>query len=161
MTIERRAARVLLVADGAVLLIQGHDPSRPDAERWWHVPGGGIDEHETPAAAAAREVFEETGLRVSEADVGPVIATRVAEFEFDREHYHQEECFFAVPVRRFTLTADGWEQHEHRSLLDHRWWTADELAATRERIYPGELATLLRAVLAGPVDPPLRLRFDR
>jgi 8-oxo-dGTP pyrophosphatase MutT (NUDIX family) len=157
VTIERRAARVLLVADDAVLLIQGHDPAKPGAERWWHVPGGGIDEHETPPAAAAREVFEETGLRVAEADVGPVIATRVAEFEFDREHYRQEECFFAVSVERFDLAADGWEEHEHRSLLDHRWWTAAELAATDDRVYPAELATLLEAVLAGPVDPPLQL----
>jgi 8-oxo-dGTP pyrophosphatase MutT (NUDIX family) len=157
VTIERRAARVLLVADGAVLLIQGHDPAKPDAELWWHVPGGGIDDGETPAAAAAREVFEETGLRITETDVGPVIATRVAEFEFDREHYHQEECFFAVSVARFDLAADGWEEHEHRSLLDHRWWTAAELVATPERVYPAELATVLRAVLAGAVDPPLEL----
>jgi 8-oxo-dGTP pyrophosphatase MutT (NUDIX family) len=30
----------------------------------WVLPGGGIDDHETPADAAVREVFEESGLRV-------------------------------------------------------------------------------------------------
>lgn len=31
----------------------------------WVFPGGGIDKEETPEAAVIREVFEETGLRVS------------------------------------------------------------------------------------------------
>jgi 8-oxo-dGTP pyrophosphatase MutT (NUDIX family) len=157
MTVERRAARVLLVADGAVLLIQGHDPARPDDGTWWHVPGGGIDGDEPAARAAAREVFEETGLRVTEDDMGPVVATRVAEFEFDRRHYRQQECFFAIPVERFDLQSDGWEPHEHRSLLDHRWWTVDDLTTTTETVYPHELADLLRAVLGGRIGPPLRL----
>ncbi len=30
---------------------------------WWQMPQGGIDEGETPAAAALRELHEETGIR--------------------------------------------------------------------------------------------------
>ena len=30
---------------------------------WWQMPQGGIDEGEDPAAAAERELFEETGMR--------------------------------------------------------------------------------------------------
>lgn len=157
MIVERRAARTLLVAGGAVLLIQGHDPALPEAPRWWHVPGGGIDEGETAVGAAAREVFEETGLRVEPADVGPVVATRIAEFEFDGRRYRQAEQFFALAVTRFTLRPDGWEPHEHRSLLDHRWWTVAELRATTDTVYPAELADLLAAVFTGPVDPPWHL----
>jgi hypothetical protein len=89
------------------------------------------------------------------------VATRVAEFDFDHRHFRQSESFFAVAVERFAITVDGREPLEHRSLLDHRWWTADELAATGETVYPVELASLLQAVLAGPVDPPIRLSEQR
>ena len=31
--------------------------------KWWQMPQGGIDEGEDPAAAALRELYEETGIR--------------------------------------------------------------------------------------------------
>jgi putative (di)nucleoside polyphosphate hydrolase len=33
---------------------------------WWQMPQGGIDDGEDPAAAALRELFEETGMRQAE-----------------------------------------------------------------------------------------------
>ena len=38
-----------------------HDPEGQD--RWWQMPQGGIDAREDPAAAAVRELEEETGIR--------------------------------------------------------------------------------------------------
>jgi len=68
--VDRRAGRVLLVdRAGRALLLHGGDPARP-AERWWFTPGGGLSGDETAAEGAARELFEETGLRVDPADLG-------------------------------------------------------------------------------------------
>jgi 8-oxo-dGTP pyrophosphatase MutT (NUDIX family) len=91
VVIERRAARVLLLADGSVLLIKGIDPAQPDAGPWWLVPGGGVDDGESVEAAAVREVLEETGLGLDPRELGPVVATRVAEFEFERRRFRQTE----------------------------------------------------------------------
>ena len=70
---HREAARVLLFDDtGRVLLAMGHDEDQPD-RAWWFTIGGGIEEGEDPRAAAVREVFEETGLRLDAHElVGPV-----------------------------------------------------------------------------------------
>ena len=71
---HREAARVLLFDDaGRVLLAMGHDEDQPD-RAWWFTIGGGIEEGEDPRAAAVREVFEETGLRLDAHElVGPVL----------------------------------------------------------------------------------------
>lgn len=55
------AGAVVTDATGAVLLVKrGHDPERGR----WSTPGGSVEEGETLPQAAAREVLEETGIRV-------------------------------------------------------------------------------------------------
>jgi 8-oxo-dGTP diphosphatase len=68
---ERRVDCVggIVVADGRLLLVQrGQEPARGS----WSVPGGRVEPGEDDAAATAREVLEETGLRV---EVGPLVGT--------------------------------------------------------------------------------------
>ena len=51
-------ATIAIIEDGQVLLTK-----REDFEVWC-LPGGAVDEGESPAHAAVREAFEETGLQV-------------------------------------------------------------------------------------------------
>ena len=139
-----------------MLLIKGCDPARPEAGRLL-TPGGGIEDDESTEAAIVREILEETGLHVTADRLGPVVATRTAEFEFDNRSYRQTESFFALEVARFEPHAEGWDSVEQRALLAHRWWTVAELRTTDERLYPSELAALVEAVLDGPITIPLRL----
>jgi 8-oxo-dGTP diphosphatase len=61
--IRIRAACVAVDGDGRVLLVQ----HRKDGQEYWLLPGGGVEEGETMAQAARRELFEETGL---DGDIG-------------------------------------------------------------------------------------------
>ena len=160
MVIERRAARVVLVADGRVLLQQGFDPARPEDGTWWLTPGGGLNDGESTEEGAVREVHEETGLRLSPEELGPVVATRVCVFPFERRRYRQSESFFAVHVEPFTPQHHGWDEVEQRALLDHRWWSLDELRTTNEAVYPRELADLVEAIIDGHLDTPMTLSGD-
>ena len=144
---DRVAARVLVVDDdGALLLLQGCDPARPDAGTWWFTPGGGLDDDETSEAAARRELQEETGLEAG--DLGPVVFRRIAHFSFERVQYRQREEFFSVRCPRFVIDNAGWTAVERRSVLDHRWWTYTELVATDETLHPPQLAQILHDILA-------------
>ena len=161
MVRERNAARVVLVADGRVLLQHGFDPGRSEAGTWWITPGGGVNEGESVEDAAVREVLEETGLHLSPEQLGPVMATRVAYFDFDGRRFRQSESFFAVHVETFTPEHHGWDEVEQRALLDHRWWSVAELRATDETVYPGELADVVQAVIDGTLSRPIRLGTAR
>ncbi|WP_239095663.1 NUDIX hydrolase [Micromonospora lutea] len=146
----RCAARILLVdAAGRLLLFRGSDPARPDHGRWWFTPGGGLDPGETYAEGAVRELAEETGLRLSVADVGEPVHADVTEFSFDGVWYRQEQQFFLVRVTAHQVDTAGFSEVERGSVDGHRWWSVDELTRTGERCYPLDLAQVLARVLAG------------
>jgi len=145
----RQAARILLVdAQGRVLLFRGWDPARPE-RRYWFTPGGGLDPDEAPAVGGARELAEETGLRVTPEELGEPVWREVTEFSFDGRWYRQEQQFFLVRIAAWEVDTTGFDPIERDTIDDHRWWTTDELTRTPEKFYPTDLAEVLRRALEG------------
>lgn len=143
----RRAARVLVVStENTVLLLRGGDPGRPDAGTWWFTPGGGLEEGETPEQAARRELAEETGLERD--DFGAVVLQRTIEFEFDGVVYEQSEDYFVVRAEQFALDTSRWSPIEVATVVEHRWWSLEELRTTQEQVYPEGLPELLQRLIA-------------
>jgi 8-oxo-dGTP pyrophosphatase MutT (NUDIX family) len=144
---DRTAGRVLLVdGRGLALLLRGGDPARPGL-RWWFTPGGGLGDGETPAQGAARELFEETGLRVDPVDLGEPVWQETTEFTFNHRWYRQTQDFFLFRVPSWQVDTAGFNAEERATIDEHRWWSPDELDATDEIVYPATLAKLLRRCL--------------
>jgi 8-oxo-dGTP pyrophosphatase MutT (NUDIX family) len=62
---NRGAAFVLADLDGKIVLIRRKPhPDHPDLERYWWLPGGGLEQGERIIDAAIREFQEETGLTI-------------------------------------------------------------------------------------------------
>ncbi|MGI8537138.1 MAG: NUDIX hydrolase [Mycobacteriales bacterium] len=142
--VERRAARVLLVDSAErVLLLHGGDPSAPERGVWWSTPGGGLEPGESPAQAAARELGEETGLRVDAAALGPVVHERVTEFCFDGCDYRQSEHYFLLRVDAHEVDTSAEDAVVDPGVTGHRWWAAPQLRSTVEVIFPAELSAVL------------------
>lgn len=146
--IERQGARVLLI-DGRdrLLLFRGRDPAEPAGRPYWFTVGGGLDPDETPAQAALREMFEETGLRLDTHDLAGPVWHEVAEFGFDGRSYRQSQDFFVCRVTSWEVDTSAFAEPEIRSIDAHRWWSVAELDATDEVFFPAGLAGLLRRVL--------------
>ncbi|MBV8181470.1 MAG: NUDIX domain-containing protein [Mycobacterium sp.] len=169
---RRTSARVVLLDEsGAVLLLCGSDPAAPvDAEkaapRWWFTVGGQVAEGESLAEAAARELTEETGLRVEPADIIGPIWRRDAVFDFNGAAIDSEEFFFVYRTRRFEPSTAGRTDLENRYIHCHRWCdTADiaELVGAGETVYPLQLSELLAEAiaLAGAPDRARQLQSIR
>lgn len=103
------AARVLLVKRGAPPLLGE-----------WSLPGGVVELGETLRAAAEREVWEETGLRVKSGEVLEVL-DRIIPGEGGRPKYHYVLIDFLCTVHGGELRAGG-------DAADVAWAGENELA---------------------------------
>lgn len=104
----------------------------PEQGGYWHVVAGGVERGETAAAAAARELHEETGL-VAEVSGGVDVVEYVyslTEEPADRRALY-DPAVAAVTVTCFRATApDEWEPMLDWEHDDYRWCDPDEAFET-------------------------------
>jgi 8-oxo-dGTP pyrophosphatase MutT (NUDIX family) len=142
--VKRVASRVLLIDEhDRVLLFHGLDPAAPEIN-YWFTPGGGLDEGESFAEAAVRELFEETGLKVPVSEIGEPVHDEVTHFSFDGVSYRQEQRFFLVRAQRFAVSTAGFDRYEADSIDRHHWWSVAELEQTGDAYYPTDLVAVLK-----------------
>ena len=99
-----------------VLLVRRGQPPRVGH---WSLPGGAQELGETVAAAARREVLEETGLVV---EIGEVLAAvDLIEREAGRVRYH-------YTLIDFSAEAPGPELRPGGDAADARWFTPEKVA---------------------------------
>ena len=147
--IPRRAGRVLVIDPaGRVLLLQGFDPAKPSSLHWVTI-GGGLDDGEGTAQAAARELWEESGIDATADElIGPVWQ-RTTEFSFAGMRYRQDEDFYILRVGEVQVSLANLDPIERATITGYRWWSRQELTATTEAYFPAELPELMRLANAG------------
>ncbi len=124
------ASAIIFSKDGKLLMGKKHAEGGGSYADCWHIPGGGIDDGETLIEAVIREVREETGIELSEADLKPLEAVGegsskkidkatgeevIAHMKFNRFEVH-----LPVNAEEVVLSSDG----EFEKL---EWFSREEL----------------------------------
>jgi 8-oxo-dGTP diphosphatase len=141
----RRSARLVIIDPGGrLLLFKYHDERNPP---FWSTAGGELKPGEDYRTAAQRELKEETGFNVA---VSQFLREREDVYAVARsdparwiEQYFLVECYQSDEPSRA-----GWNDEEHATIQDWKWWSLPDMRSEPELFIPKWLPDLLEACLA-------------
>lgn len=120
---ETRGVKCFIThSDGTILLVRLNY-----GQRHWTLPGGGVDQDESLAAAAARELWEEAGIAV------PTL-TEIFTYQNRTNYKHNTVTVFSGTTDSKDVTIDPIE------IAQSGWFPTDDL--------PSPLAPSVRQILA-------------
>ena len=161
MRIRRTSRLILLDEDRRVLLFKIEDATvfgsdDPSLVAYWITPGGSLEAGESHAAAARRELWEETGMTAIE--LGPWVALCEPVLNWAGELVQAHDRFYLARIGSTAVTLENLSSAERVVYRGHRWWDVEELRVSDERVVPPGLVDLLARIVAGDVPPrPVRL----
>lgn len=141
---ERKASRLLVISpsDEVLLFRFVHKDGALAGKNYWATPGGGVEVGETFEAAAIRELREETGIQVQA--VGAPTAERTFALMLPSgETVLAVEHYFVVHTVSTELSRAEWTLEETQVMADHHWWSAEQLRATPDTVWPEALVAML------------------
>jgi len=149
----RQAVRAVLLDPGHHVLLVRFE--FPDATVW-ALPGGGLDEGETPEEALRRELHEELGL--DDFELGAHIWNREHVVPMRSGHDGQRDRIHLVRIDRFEpVPTIGWDLMRAEHVHELRWWSVSEIRSAASTMFvPRSLGRLVTDLIeVGPPTEPV------
>lgn len=142
----RIAVRAVILHEGRLLLVNAWPDGRSDL---MCAPGGGVEPGASLTDNLAREVFEETGLRITVE--APCL---INEFHDPRNGFHQVEVFFRCRIQGAAVISATWQDPE-KIVTQHVWASAEDMSGLH--VKPDSLRHIAFEPAAGVSYDPLEV----
>lgn len=157
----RNSVRIILLNDvDELLLVCIDDPkTKPIGGKYrgsfWTLIGGQIENNETIQQAATRELFEETGLKHQDVELGPVIWFGEIDLVLYGKPTHIKEKYIVARTSKKRVSPSNLTKDETGIVKQLAWFSLDQILRSKETIYPILLPNYLRDIIAGkyPKEP--------
>lgn len=142
----RIAVRAVILHEDRLLLVNAWPDGRSTL---MCAPGGGVEPGASMPENLAREVYEETGLRVS-----VKAPCMINEFHDPHSGFHQVEVFFRCTLLNGASISPDWKDPE-MIVTEHVWASAEEMSGLK--VKPDGLRRVAFDAAAGLIYDPLEV----
>jgi 8-oxo-dGTP pyrophosphatase MutT (NUDIX family) len=133
--IQRTIVGALLVSkDGKIFVVRPDPKNKGAYEDFWVIPGGGVEDGETPEQAVIRETLEETGIDISDCKIEFADDKKTGQSEKnlkpsgERVLVKMKFIEFRIILKDVAGNTPVTLSHEHS---EYRWLDPDDLANYR------------------------------
>jgi len=170
--VKRNSVKILLFNDKKELLLMCvDDPKTTSVEGkysgpFWFPVGGAIEPGETIQEAALREVYEETGIKKEDIELGPVVWHGEFDLILAGTPTHIKETFIVAETKQNNIDLTNLTCWEKAVVKKIDWFSLEEIKNCKEVIFPVLLPKYLPDIItekypSEPVEIDLGKQPDR
>ena len=114
---------------------------------FWFLIGGEKEKGESVAQTALREIFEETGLKENEIELGAVVWKGEFDLILSGKKRKLKQEFIVAKTKKKTVKLTNLTINEKKVIKNIKWFSLQDIKNSKEIIYPVLLSKYLPAII--------------